>query len=530
MAYATGRLSIKPGIELGFRPDWACRRQFDGKAIPIVGLPHTTHPPQPAWRLWDHRHLHGSLVRCRLLAMKDSRHLDKEKDAGQPDCRLFGDPVVSEQSSNVRFSVGSLDVEPSIVARREVGTKTPARTRGWRDAFSSLHSRSFLYLWLGMVVMMGGLQMQMLAQSYLVYDITGSASLLGLVSAGSAIPLLGLSLFGGAIADRLERKRIIQAGQAVSMVLALVVGAAITTNTITWYYLMAASVVSGATFAFMMPARQAIIPQLVGQDQVTNAIALSSAGMSAMTLASPAIAGVLYALLGPDKVYYIVSGMGLCAVLLTGLIPKTSVRPRKADAAMVRDIADGLSYVRHSPLVLVLLIISLATALLAMPIRSLMPVFVVDVYHRGSESMGLLLAFTGAGALVGSLFIASLGRWRRGLLLILGSFVSGIALLLLAVVPHYLAAAAIMIILGLGDSVRRTLNQSLVMEEVEDQYRGRVMSVFMMNFGLTPLGVLPAGVVADLLGGQVAMGILAVLLLATSSVILVTQKRLRETT
>ena len=195
---------------------------------------------------------------------------------------------------------------------------------------------------------------------------------------------------------------------------------------------------------------------------------------------------------------------------------------------LLTDIKSGLSYVRASPLVLTLLVMGLATSLLAMPFRFLMPVFVVDVYGRGPEAFGLLTSLMGLGSLAGALFIASLGKWRRGQLLIIGSFLSGVALLLVAAVPVYYAAAAIMVLLGLGDAGRRTLNQALVMEEVEDRYRGRVMSVFMMNFGLMPLGVLPTAIIVQLLGGRTAILILALLLLTVTCIILVTQKRLRE--
>ncbi|MCI0439298.1 MAG: MFS transporter, partial [Chloroflexi bacterium] len=131
------------------------------------------------------------------------------------------------------------------------------------------------------------------------------------------------------------------------------------------------------------------------------------------------------------------------------------------------------------------------------------------------------------GSLVGSLFVASIGHWRRGLFLIMGSFASGIALIVIALVPIYAVAAVVMVLFGLGDAGRRSVNQSLVMEETEEQYQGRVMSVFMMNFGLMPLGVLPTGILVDIFGGQVAIGILAVLLLLFTTGILVTQKRLR---
>ena len=402
-------------------------------------------------------------------------------------------------------------------------------TRGWRQTFSSLKNRDYFYLWLGMMAMMGGMQMQMLARGYLVYEITGSASLLGFVSAGMAIPMLFLAPLGGAIADRVERKRLIQGGQFIVALLAVVVGIAIATGRIEWYHLMAASILQGTVWTFMMPARQAIIPQIVGRERIGNAMAINAAGMSAMTLLAPAIAGGLYALVGPDKVYFIIAGLSFLSVALTTLVPKParSATPgRRRD--MLRDIGDGLVYIRGNSMVMVLLIMGLATTLLASPFRMLLPVFVVDIYNRGPDSMGLLVAIMGGGSLVGSLAIAALGNWRRGMLLLVGTFVSGAALLLIASFPFYYAAAVIMLLVGLGDAGRRTINMGLIMEVVEDQYRGRVMSVFMMNFGLMPLGVLPAGMIADALGGQMAIGLLGILLILVTLVILLTQKRLRS--
>ena len=398
----------------------------------------------------------------------------------------------------------------------------------WRATFSSLANRDFLYLWLGMLVMMAGMQMQMIARGYLAYELTSSPLLLGLVSSGFAVPLLALSLFGGAFADRLERKYIIQFGQAMSAVLAVLIGIAIDLNIIAWYHLWIASIVQGALFSFLMPARQAIIPQLVGQERLSNAMALNAAAMSATTLAAPALAGWAYAYLGPYNVYYIIGGLAVIAFALTGLIPKTGTGAGRRPAPMIGDIIEGLVYIRRSPLVLVLLLMGLATALLAMPFRFLMPIFVVDVYRMGPEAMGLLVTIMGGGSLIGSLFIASLGQSGRGMLLLIGSFISGITLLLVAVIPVYMVAAALMLPLGLGDAGRRTLNQSLIMEEVEDRYRGRVMSVFMLNFGLMPLGVLPAGTAAEYIGGQAVVGILAILLIGVTALILVTQKRLRD--
>lgn len=398
---------------------------------------------------------------------------------------------------------------------------------GWRYTFSSLSNPGFFFLWLSMVTMMAGMQMQMLARGYLVYDMTGSASLLGIVNAGHALPMLGLALFGGAIADRFERKLLIQAGQVVPAVLAFVVGIAIFSGNIQWYHLVFVSVIQGSMFSFMMPARQAIIPQLVGKHGLSNAMALNAAGMSSMTLVAPAIAGGLYAWLGPANVYFVITVLNVLAVAFMSFVPKTGTGSAGTKGPIIRDIAAGLTYIRQTQIVKVLLIMGLATTLLAMPFRFLMPVFVVDVYNKGPESMGLLVAVMGAGSLVGSLFIAAIGQWKRGMLLIFGSFASALALLLLAILPLYFAAVVIMILLGLGDAARRTINQSLVMEKTDAPYQGRVMSVFMMNFGLMPLGVLPAGILVDILGGQAVIGALGVALLIFTLVILVTQKGLR---
>jgi MFS family permease len=407
------------------------------------------------------------------------------------------------------------------------------RTGGWRQTFSSLSNREFRILWFGMLFLMGAMQMQMIARGYLTYELTGSPALLGVVSAGFALPMLLLSLFGGAFADRLERKRIIQLGQVGAALIALFVGVSVSTDTVTWYHLLAASMLQGAVFSFLMPARQAIIPQLVGQERLGNAMALNAMGMSATTLVAPAVAGVLYGdiygyvPIGPDGVYYIITAMCVMATLLTGRLPKLT-GGGTGRSGVLSDIRAGLSYIRRSPLVMALLVIGLTSTVLAMPFRFLMPIFIVDIYGLGPESMGLMVSIMGLGSLGGSLFIAALGNWRRGRLLIMSAFMSGIALMLVAVLPFYQVALGLMVLLGLGDAGRRTLNQSLIMEVSEDQYRGRVMSVFMTNFALIPLGVLPAGIAAEFLGGQLTVGILAGLLIATTAIILITQKGLRD--
>lgn len=375
--------------------------------------------------------------------------------------------------------------------------------------------------------MMGGMAMQMVARGYLVYELTGSGVLLGIVSASSSLPILILALFGGAVADRLERRRVMQIGQAIAATMALLVGIAISTDRIIWQHLMIASLIQGAAFSFIMPARQALIPQLVGKKNLANAMALNGAGMSATTLSAPAIAGTMYALAGPDKAYYLIAAFQFSAVLLVGFIPRLETHISKSKEKMTSTINEGLKYIIQSKMVLVLLLMGLITTLLAQPFRFLLPMFVVDLYHLGPDSMGLLLTIMGAGSLVGSLIIAALGRWNRGLILIFGTVISGVSLLIVSLFPSYSLASAIMVFLGLGDATRRALNQALIMEETDDRFQGRVMSVFMLNFGLMPLAVLPAGLASDLFGAQVSVGAMGILLIIASGIVFLTQKRLR---
>ena len=251
-----------------------------------------------------------------------------------------------------------------------------------------------------MVFLMFGMQMQMIVRSYLAYEITSSPFLLGVVNAGFAIPMLSLALFGGAVADRMERKRVIQAGQITSVVLAAFIGVSIITDTITWMHLLGVSMAQGAIFAFAMPARQALVPSLVGKDNLTNATSLDAAAMSVTTLFAPAAGGGLYNLMGPEGVYFLIAGCCVVAVILTWFVSASGGSASRPSVPMFSDIVEGLRYVVRSPLVLVLLLMALASSLLAMPFRFLMPIFVVDVYGRGPESLGLLVTIMGAGSLV----------------------------------------------------------------------------------------------------------------------------------
>jgi MFS family permease len=341
--------------------------------------------------------------------------------------------------------------------------------------------------------------------------------------------MLLFSLFGGAVADRFAKKRIIQASQAMAAGLALFIAISISTGTVTWTHLFIVSILHGVIYAFMVPARTALIPYIVGKDLTTNALALNAGALSATTLIAPAIAGNLYNLLGPDGVYYFLAGLDVIGVILTGCIGKIDEHLASSTSKkMLSEIAAGLKHIWERPVVVAILVLSLSTALFSFPFMQLVPVYVVDIYQRGPEALGLLVSIAGVGAVLGSLAMAARGRSNRGLILLSGGLLGGVALLFAAFLPFYAIGAIAMGFLGLGNAIRRSLSQAMMLELVDEEYRGRVSSVYVMNFGLMPLGVLPASAIAEYFGARTAATVLGFCLIAICLTMLLTQKRLRR--
>ena len=427
-----------------------------------------------------------------------------------------------DEGSKPSTQAGDSQSGTSPASRRPTTANLPSILR-------SFENRHFFRLWLGTVFLMGATQMQMLVRGYLTYELTESATLVGIVSAGGSVAVLVFALFGGAIADRVERRRVIQIGQGVSVLLALSVGIAVFYDVIEWYHLLAAGIVQGVMWSFLAPARQAFVPQLVGTNNLGNAIALTASAMSGTAAIAPSIGGILYGSFGPAAVYFVIAGLSVVAVLLTTSIPRTPLERVGKKPPMLHDIKDGIQYIMRSPFILTLLLFGLSMVLIVMPYRFLLPVYVVEVFGRGPDSLGLLMSIVGIGSLGGSLVIASITKWHRGLLLLGGGFAAGLALLTVSAIPFYFVAAPFMLLLGLGDSANRSLNQTLVMENMDAEYRGRVMSLWMMNYGLMPLGILPISVIAEQFGPQASFTCMGGAIVVVTLLILVLNRRLRTT-
>ena len=404
---------------------------------------------------------------------------------------------------------------------------------GFRQAFSSLGLPAYRNLWIGMLFQLGALQMGTLTRGFLVYELTDSSTLLGIVGGVGTIPILSLGLIAGVLADRLDKRRIIQASQLLALVIALALGVLITTGMITWVHLLIASVGQGVVMTFSMPARQAIIPQIVEAERLTNAVALNSMGFAIVSVAGPGLAGVLIAVIGVEGVYYLMAGMYGVAILLTQVLPRLQNASGAERRTLLEELVDGLRYVRATRQVVMVLVLAFATFLFVHPLRSILPVFAKDVFGVGSGGLGAMISAIGIGSLIGALAVAGSGKaQRRGLRLLLVSLLSGSVLLgfslMSSFAPGFWLALGFLLVLGASVPTRMILVHTLLLEYTAPQFRGRVMSLFFLGGGLVPAAAIPLGVLTDAIGAPAAVTVLAVVALSFVAVLFLASPVLRR--
>ncbi len=432
----------------------------------------------------------------------------------------------------------------SSTARADAATRaTPAERpapgdagppAGWSRTFSSLSNRNFRLLWLSMIASFAGLHMSFTTQGYLTYQLTGTATSLGLVGLGFGLPQLAFSLIGGVAADRLHKRWLMIASHCAMAIGAITTAVLIQTGQIEVWQVFLLALVTGTVFAFNVPARQAWIPELVNQEQLMNAIALNSSAFTAMSIVGPGLAGALIAVpfIGLTGSYYLMAGCYLLVVLMLLRIPGGSPATDREHAPPHQAMLDGLGYVRHHPILPFLIVIGFVPIVLGMPFRQFFPVFADEIYGVGSVGLGAMGMATGLGALVGSLWVASLASTsRRSLIQLCGGVGFGVTLVLFAVAPSFWPGIVALAFVGLMSNGYWALNSTMVLGNSNPVYYGRVQSVYMLSWSIQPFLGLPLGQLADLWGVQrtVAMtGVLVVLGVASAAAFLPGFRRLRE--
>lgn len=450
-----------------------------------------------------------------------------------------------QQSANARFSPPAAAASTHPIAERASahGGTTPQAHGGHGGGggfslrnlrtFTSFKFAPFRWFYASMVSQMAAMQVEMIARGLLIYAITHSATMLGWMAVAQSIPMLAASFGGGVMADRIQKKHLMVFGMAANSVIALAVAVAISFGLIaegaSWAItiLLVASVAKGAVQGLIMPARQSIIPELVGREQIMNALALNNLGMNVLRILAPAGAGFAVALWGYESAYYVMTGLFTAATLFALRLPRTGVAVTKGGRA-VADLVDGFKYLGREPTVALVLFFTLFAVLLSMPYMQMLPIFTETVLQVGPEGMGILVMISGIGAVVGSLVLASLPNRYRGLMLVVSSLIMGLALTVFSFSSTFTVSALAIIFVGIGQTGRMTLAGTLLQHYVEDEYRGRVMAIYMMEFGLTSLSVLLAGILADRIGIQWSIGGMALILILISIGVLIASPRLRR--
>jgi len=377
-------------------------------------------------------------------------------------------------------------------------------------ALRAFRHRNYRLFFGGQLISLIGTWMQMVAQSWLVYRLTGSAVLLGFVGFASQIPVFLLAPIGGSVADRYNRHRIVVITQTSAMLLAFVLATLTLTDLVRVWHIFTLAALLGVVNAFDIPTRQAFVVDMVGREDLINAIALNSSMINGARMIGPAVAGILVASVG-EGWCFLTNGISYIAVIVGLLLMKMTVRVDVSPhGSAIASIIEGFRYVRQTRPIRALLLMLGLVSLMGMPYAVLMPIFADQILHGGPRGLGLLMGAAGFGALAGALVLAAkkgirgLGHWVA-----FAAMGFGVSLILFSLSRTFWLSVALLLPAGFSMMIGLASSNTLIQTLVPDKLRGRVMAVYSMMFmGMAPFGSLLAGALAHRLGapGTVAFG------------------------
>ncbi|MFA6900559.1 MAG: MFS transporter [Desulfurivibrionaceae bacterium] len=373
-----------------------------------------------------------------------------------------------------------------------------------RHLLRALRSRNYRLFVAGQGVSLVGTWMQHVAMSWLVYRLTGSAILLGVVGFTSQIPTLFISPVAGVLADRWDRRRLLLATQSLAMLQAAFLALVVLTGVVQVWQIILMSLILGVVNAFDIPIRQSFVVEMVEhREDLGNAIALTSSLVNGARLIGPAIAGLLIASVG-EGICFILNALSYLAVIvaLAAMRLSPAASPRHARRPILHELQEGFMYAyRFGPIRSILLLLALVS-LMGMPYSVLVPVFAKDILHGGAHTFGFLMTAAGSGALVGTLYLAS-RRSVRGLgrVIVRATILFAVGIATFALSGNFLLSLAALAVAGFGAMTLVASCNTVLQTILDEDKRGRVMSFFTMAFiGVAPFGSLGAGAMAGILG------------------------------
>ena len=388
--------------------------------------------------------------------------------------------------------------------------------------FQAFRYRDFRLLWFGAFTSTTGTWMQIVAQSWVVLQLTGSAFYLGLVSFLGQLPVILFTLVGGVFADRADRRKLLLISQYIQMSVAVVLTILVYFDLVQIWHFLVLVFVAGSGQSFGGPAYQALIPTLVKREDVPNAIALNSIQFNLARVVGPVLAGAAFAALGA-AVCFGLNALSFLAVVIALLLIRTSFVPTQTGESVLAQIKSGFVYIREQGALWQLTILGFVSTFCGVPLLTLLPVFAKDVYGLGATGYSYMMAVSGAGAITGALAYAALSRTsRQGLFALWVQIVFAVFLTLFALLTNLILSCTILFLTGACLISLFASITSLVQLATSEEMRGRMMSMFMLAFrGGMPLGDLSAGFLASRFSPQLALVVLSVvLILAATSFLL----------
>ena len=369
----------------------------------------------------------------------------------------------------------------------------------------SFAHEDFVRLWRANLGTMMSFWMQNVAQGWLIVVITESPLILGTLAMIRAIPMLVLSPFGGVLADRVSRTKLLITSQLLFTVAGLSIGVLVAIDAIEIWHLAVSSVLAGTSFAISVPARNALVSDLVPRRHVGNAIALTSTTMNASRIVGPALAGWLIGLIGIAGTYFVQTG-GYVWGMLNVLAIRGGDQHPKTRGSPFAALRDGFKFAFSTRVLAALLLLGLSPSLFSMPMVMILPIFVKHDLKAGSVELGLVLAAQGIGAVIGSIgVVAYAANRRKGPVVMISAAAFGVLIMVLGLTRSPLAAGIVMAVAGFFSAVYMATNQTMIQLLAPNRMRGRVMSIWMLGWGLTPLGLMPISIVAENRGMPTAM-------------------------
>ena len=397
-----------------------------------------------------------------------------------------------------------IEVNPTVNGGNP-SSRQPSR---WQVAGRALRHRNFQLFFSGQLISLIGTWMQSVAQSWLVYRLSGSALLLGAVGFASQIPVFLFAPLGGITADRCNRRHIVIGTQVAALLLAFALAVLTLSGKIqVWHVFVLASLL-GVVNAFDIPGRQSFLVDMVGREDLMNAIALNSSMFNGARVIGPAIAGILVAKIGEGWCFF-ANAVSYIAVIIGLLMMRVQSPARALMASPFEHMMEGFRFVNRTAPIRALLMLLGLVSLVGMPYVVLMPIFADKILHGGARGLGMLMGATGVGALFGALTLAfregvkGLGRWVA---LCCAGF--GASLLMFSLSHSFWLSVILLLPVGYCMMLQMACSNTLIQVMVPDALRGRVMAVYSMMFmGMAPIGALLGGALADRLGAQVTVAV-----------------------